>query len=379
MSRILQTLKADEARPNETPAPAGAQTAAAAVTSGIQLPLAPRQVTERIAPRRNAPAPEEVEQLLGSLEAGGTEISLFATDLSSQSQLVMQQFVEEVRTRKAASSLAVSSEATIDLSPSSEIDLEFNAIQPRRAPVVEVPPLPLAPQRAALETREQEVRKAVRGPRADSVVRACAWETTIQADLEDAVTVAPYASLVRRWQQDRASGQGTILVATLAQPLAAAEVAMRAATLLTRQDDAAVLIIDGDVEGTLSRRLAIIGKPGLSDLLNPQDAHGETIQATSTPRLHVLPRGRGAWPALTEPAAVQRLLTELGHDYAWLIVVVGDASSAPVASFARQCAATYAVAPLGDTDVALAQQQLAALQAAGARIMGAIATESAAF
>jgi Mrp family chromosome partitioning ATPase len=186
--------------------------------------------------------------------------------------------------------------------------------------------------------------------------------------------VAPFEQLLSRFVQDRGEATTTSLViASLAGPLAAAEVAMRIGVLLTQRDDVSVLVIDGDPEAALSRRLAITGKAGLSELVAPQDAHGETIYPSATARLHILPRGRGPWPSNADAASVKRLLTELSHDYAWILVAAGDATSASSQALARACRGTYAVAPLGDTDLAAAQAQLAALHAAGARVLGAIA------
>ncbi len=421
MSRILQALKQIEARPGEVPVPAASPPVAATVAdieiappavvtpivaetvpASIEPPAVQRQVTERVTPRRKPqsprraevappPAPEpaavataeEVEQLLASLSPGviecwsaRTEVDALvlptATDIAAtpaQAHLVVQDFAPQITVPAPIAT-------PVETPAASEFDLEFSMVQPRRAVVVEGPPQPSPQQRETLEAREQQVRTAVRGPRNDTVARACAWETNVHADLADPLLAQPFEALVERWRQDRgASEPGTLLVASLAQPMVACEVALRAATLLARREDRAVLIIDGDLEGALSRRLAIIGKPGLTELLVPQDAHGETIHATATPRLHVLPRGRSDWPVAATPDTVLRLLTELGHEYAWLIIVAGEAPSPSVTAVARACAATYAVTPLGSSDLAVAQERLAALQAAGARILGAIATQ----
>lgn len=423
MSRILQALKQIEARPGEAPVSTAPDAVAvplpiaeptANVTSAVEpastlenaTPVEPlavkRQVTERVAPRRKpqplrraeplaAPQSEpdavasatEGEQLLASLSPGVIECWTSRPEVDAvvlptaaeligtpaQTHLIVQDFTPQVLVAPVAAS------PPVEVPLTSEFDLEFSAVQPRRAAVVEPTP-PITPQqRETLEEREQQVRTAVRGPRPDTVTRMCAWETNVDADLADPLRAPAMEALVARWRQDRGTGApGTLLVASLGQPMMAGEVALRAATLLARSEDRAVLIIDADLDGALSRRLAIIGKPGLSELLAPQDAHGETIHATGTPRLHVLPRGRNEWPVTTTPEAVLRLLTELGHEYEWLIVVAGEAPSPAVTAMARACAATYAVTPLGNTDITVAQERLAALQGAGARILGAIAT-----
>lgn len=429
MSRILQALKQLEARPGEAPVPplptAEPQDADAAASSLAPAPIPPvaivepapvagRQVTERIQPRRKPrkarrvevpstaaveaaalATAEDVERLLAALvpgviecwtpHAGVESLVLSAppdfTHTPAQAQLVLQEFGPPIAAVTPAETVAASEvdlevSALAETPTTSEVDLEFSAIQPRRAPQPEVTITRSPGERAETQAIEQQVRQVVRGPRAESVTRPSAWETTIHADLENATTTAAIQSLVERWQADRGVNKpSTLLVASLAQPRFAAEVAMRAAALLARTTEEPVLLIDADTEGAISRRLAIIGKPGLTELLSPQDAHGETIFPTATPRLHVLPRGRSAWPPARPPAAIPFLLNELANDYPWLIVVAGEADSPPVTALARACEGTYVVTPLGETSLALAEQRLAALQTAGARILGAIATE----
>lgn len=422
MSRILQALKQLEARPGESPAapegassspppessvgPAGLAEATPPVEPIPQQPP-PRQVTERIAPRRKPQKARRAEAASAAEASSPESAATSAEDIERLLAVLTPRVVECWSERPATESVVVTPPqhdllAVSDVAPTvvpevasltdfdtalpanppaldeaeTEITLEFATIQPRRA----VPPDP-APQRpsegrAAVEAIETQVRQAVRGPRGEAVTRSSAWETNIHADLDDAVRAAPIHELVARWRND-AAGRTTsaLLVASLAQPQFAGEVAMRAAAQLARTTHHSVLLIDADPEGAVSRRLAIIGKPGLTELLAPDDAHGETIFPTATPRLHVLPRGRGIWPASADTAVTQRLLRELAHEYGWIIVVSGDTTSPAVGAFARVCDGTYVVAPLGDTNLEVAEQQLAALHAAGARIFGAIATE----
>lgn len=382
MSHKLRALQDALSGSGNPPSPGDA---AAAPAPSLAPPE--RMVTERIAPRRiSEPEVQVAERPIGEAsslaEAVPAEESVAEVERllallcpsviecwtsSGDATIVAPAVGAEVLTARASE--------IIDATAPSEVELEFRPIQPRRAAAVNVPPQALA-QREAIELQEQQVRQAVRGPRPESVVRPCAWETTVLADLEDARLAARFGELTERWLQEReVSGSGRLLLSSLALPLAACEVALRAATLLARREHTSVLLIDGDPDGALSRRLAIIGKAGLTELLASLDAHGETIYPTATPRLHVLPRGRGVWPATTDALRVNQLLAELSHEYEWLIVLGGDPASAPVTTFARLCEATYVVAPLGETQVDAARQHLAALQTAGARILGAIATE----
>lgn len=295
--------------------------------------------------------------------------------LASES-IVVRDFVPEVIQVAELSSAPQSIE--LEVAGPSEVELEFQPALPRR---VKREPVRHARSRrerarAVAQQREVEVRTIVRGPRALALAKVSAWETNIHADLEDPQIAAPLEQLLARWQQERAgAGTASLLVASLAAPMMAAEVALRAATLLTRQDDAAVLVIDADPDAAFSRRLGITGKPGLSELLSPSDAHGETIHPTATPRLHVLPRGRSGWPASATLADVSQLLDDLGREYTWLLVTTGDAASAAAQAFARACRGAYVVAPLGQAEAASAEHQISLLRSAGARILGALAIE----
>lgn len=300
--------------------------------------------------------------------------------LASES-IVVRDFVPEVIQVVEHAPEFTSAPASIELefaAPPSEVELEFQPALPRRVKRESVRHAKSRRERAraVAQQREVQVRTIVRGPRELTLAKISAWETNIHADLEDPQIAAPLEQLLVRWQQERAgAGTASLLIASLAAPMMAAEVALRAATLLTRQDDAAVLVIDADPDAALSRRLGIIGKPGLSELLSPSDAYGETIHPTATPRLHVLPRGRSSWPASAGLADVNQLLDDLGREYTWLLVTTGDAASPAAQAFARACRGAYVVAPLGQAEAASAEHQIALLRTAGARILGALAIE----
>jgi Mrp family chromosome partitioning ATPase len=404
MSRFLEALKQLEARPDEAaPAPTVAPVPVPppiAATPIAETPPIERPVTERIEPRRkrrkvrrtrpldfaetSAAALEtaaEIERLLGELcpqviecwttptiesQAVVTPAAELSPDTPVAPQVVLQECLPPVPALAEATPFEPTGET--------EIELTFHREKPRRSPAEAKAKRRRVTERPAPDARELQVRTIVRGPQPQGVTRPSAWETTIRADVEDAQLAAPLQRLVERWRSERGTATtSSLLIAGVANPLLAAEVTMRAAVLLSQQDGASVLVIDADPEGVLSRRLAIIGKTGLSELIAPQDAHGESIYPTATARVHVLPRGRSAWPATATSAATAKLLADLGHDYAWLLVSAGDALAAPVQAFARSCAGTYVVVPLGETDLTAAQQQLAALHSAGARVLGAVA------
>jgi hypothetical protein len=351
-----------------------------AVTAQVLLNDCLPTVIERAAPTPSSTAkvavepapllPSEVEQLLASLGPG--VISCWA-DRPLATSTIIQPTGDAARAALTPPVVVNDYLPTVievaDPAPAaqSEVELTFQAAKPRRKKRQR--------QAAQPDRRELEVRQAVRGPQRDALVRQTAWETNIIADLDDPPRLAAIEQFLGHLRGQRvASEPQRLLFASLGAPQAAAEAALRIATLLARRDESCVLVVDADPEAALSKRLGIVGKPGLSDLLAPHDAHGETIYPTGTPRLHVLPRGRNDLGAGPSAAQLDRLLGELSREYAWLVAVAGDAQAILSQAFARACASTYVVVPLGESR-ALSEVSLNHLRAAGARVVGAIVGE----
>jgi Mrp family chromosome partitioning ATPase len=136
-----------------------------------------------------------------------------------------------------------------------------------------------------------------------------------------------------------------------------------------------VLVIDADEQGELSRRLDLRARPGLSELLAPEDAHGETIHPTSTPRLHILPLGRGTAAPLAIGPALSRMLADLAEEYAWILVAAGHADGPLTQALARACQGTYVAATLTELGLPQARESLTRLRNAGGRVLGSMVVE----
>jgi hypothetical protein len=257
-----------------------------------------------------------------------------------------------------------------------EIELSFGDRQrPRRRALETTTPEQKRRTRKASrpDPREREMRRMVRGSTLRSSVAATIWEANLKAELGDADLVAALGRLLDQWQRDGQAHQtNTLLIASLGAAPIAAEVTMRAAQLLVERTDSAVLAVDADPNGLLSRKMECAGTIGLSDLIAPPDAHGEAIRPTSTSRLHLLPRGKNAWPSSVAQASVHHLLAELAHEYAWILVSAGHAETPLVQALARACRGVYVAAPVGELPLADAQRELANLRNAGARVLGSI-------
>jgi hypothetical protein len=345
----------------------------------IELPApAPPTPTKAAAPPEKPadPAPlttSEVEQLLASLGPG--VISCWA-DRPLATSTIIQPSGDAAGSAAGAAMpppvvfndfLPTVIEVAEPTPQESEVELTFQAAKPRRKNRQRSPAQP--------NRREIEVRQLVRGPQRDALVRQTAWETNIIADLDDPPRLAALEQFLVHLRGQRVGDEPQrLLFASLGASQAAAEAALRVATLLARRDEACVLVVDADPEAALSKRLGIVGKPGLADLLAPQDAHGETIYPTGTPRLHVLPRGRNALGAGPSAAQLERLLGELSREYPWLVAVAGDSQATLSQAFARVCGSTYVVVPLGESRTS-SEVSLNHLRTAGARVVGAIVGE----
>ncbi|HTN77315.1 MAG TPA: hypothetical protein VL096_18780 [Pirellulaceae bacterium] len=261
-----------------------------------------------------------------------------------------------------------------------EIDLRFERATPRRRE----PQRKLSKGSAKSDRRKQrrpderelQVRTAVRGTRLPATVAETNWEASLREELRQPALAARYGQLVARFQADYQDfDHASLLIASLGAPATAAEIALHAALQLVDATDRPVLVIEADNEAALSRRWGLAGKPGLIELLSPQDAHGETIHPTATARLQILPWGRGVAPVLSNLRPVSSLLADLAHEYPWIIVVAGRADAPVTQAFARLCRGTYLAAPLGEVDVASAQRSLALLRNAGACVLGSMVVE----
>lgn len=262
-----------------------------------------------------------------------------------------------------------------------ELSFDHRELPRRREPetpwVSTEPPDTVKRDATRLDAYDQPSPKVAQEPQVLGTSTATEWETRLRKHLRDPELTAALRRLLDQWQRDGEHlSANSLLLASLGSPHVAADVVMCAALQLVERTGAAVLVIDADADGALSRQMGLSGKLGLSDTIAPPNALHEAICPTATEGLHVLPRGRSAWPAESPSAALSPLLAELTHQYAWILAAGGGSQTPLVKALARECRATYVIAPLGELVVEAAQRELTNLRNAGARVLGSMVVRS---
>jgi Mrp family chromosome partitioning ATPase len=156
-------------------------------------------------------------------------------------------------------------------------------------------------------------------------------------------------------------------------------IAAHLAALLAEQRQGDVLLVDADVARRgLSAGFGRDNHRGLAELLGDTLTDGQSpIYPTLTPELSVLPCGRGAFPAATHlETRIPLLLSGLSERWPWIVVQGGAADSALTGAFAGACQGSYLLVRLGQTAPSEAAEALAVLNAAGACILGCVATNA---
>ena len=155
-----------------------------------------------------------------------------------------------------------------------------------------------------------------------------------------------------------------------------ADVAGQLAVELTRTSDVEVLLVDADAERkVLTQRFAASGERGLSENLLEGSLASEAILQSAVPRLRFLPMGSSALTRRTVVwQAVESLLGDLRRT-SQFVVLASDRCSGPLAeAISRYADGTYLVVQLGGSEIPQLNQAVSSLTAAGARLLGCIAT-----
>jgi Mrp family chromosome partitioning ATPase len=173
---------------------------------------------------------------------------------------------------------------------------------------------------------------------------------------------------------DQVAGR-SILISGVGPASETHEVILQAAAVLAEAGEP-ILVIDGDAAGhTLTNQLELRDGTGLAELAHGEEPDSDPIRATSFDNLSVLPMGKVRLP---DPAAVANRLAaivqSLEESYRLVIIDGGHTGGPAAPALARLCDATYFVVRLGETEAAHAQFALRDFRAAGARLLGCIAT-----
>jgi Mrp family chromosome partitioning ATPase len=137
-----------------------------------------------------------------------------------------------------------------------------------------------------------------------------------------------------------------------------------------------VLLIDGDLSRhALSDGLEYGRCPGLGELCLDKAAIASVCQVTATKQVSFMPAGQMQLP--NDSAAEETLdkaLAQLKTKFDCILIDTGGAANDLATALAQASDAAYLVVELGVVETNTAQAALARLRAAGARVLGCIAT-----
>jgi Mrp family chromosome partitioning ATPase len=154
------------------------------------------------------------------------------------------------------------------------------------------------------------------------------------------------------------------------------ETLLYAATLLADKAPGQVLLIDANLaRRQLSEALECGKEPGLADLLRGDAPRGEPCRPTAVAKLSFLPAGMSREADLsTAPSHLDQVVQRLAANYSVLLIDGGQTGDPSASAVARLADATYFVVQLGTVETSEAQAALRDFRAAGARVLGCIAT-----
>jgi Mrp family chromosome partitioning ATPase len=229
----------------------------------------------------------------------------------------------------------------------------------------------LVPSPATLQVIQPAAKAA---PAFPAVKAPCELERQIKRTLNDRIRSQPLVDLVDRLVRDMEQSESKVLAFVglgasddLHFPI------LQAAMALAEKRSKRVLLIDGDVaRRALSDGLEYGRCPGLGELSAGIAQVANVCQATATKQLLFVPAGQmqPAMDSATEEA-LEKALGQLKVNFDCVLI---DAGGELASALAQASDAAYLVVELGAVETNTAQAALARLRAAGARVLGCIAT-----
>jgi Mrp family chromosome partitioning ATPase len=201
-------------------------------------------------------------------------------------------------------------------------------------------------------------------------------ERTTRRTLSDPHRAEPYRQVAERIVRDLAHVAGrSAVLAGVGSASNTSELVLIAAAALENASGS-VLVIDGDTaHRSLTTQLDLSDARGLAELLRERDEPARYIRKLSVGGLSFLPIGKTRFPE-PEPVASQlaALVQSLEAEYSLVLIDGGRTTELAAATLARLADATYFVIRLGHTEASVAQNALRDFRAAGARVLGCVAT-----
>lgn len=207
---------------------------------------------------------------------------------------------------------------------------------------------------------------------------ASGLERLIRRTLGDRSRSQPLVELADRLRRDmEQAGAKTLIFVGVGAASATCETLLYAATLLAEEKRRGkVLLVDADLaRGALSESLEYGQERGLTELLRDENFFADACRPTAVERLSFLPLGlqRHADLSTVSPRLAQ-VLERFIADFSCVLIDGGRTGDLSVNALARQVDAAYLVVQLGTVETNEAQAALAEFRAAGARVLGCIAT-----
>jgi Mrp family chromosome partitioning ATPase len=335
MLQALKNLEAKEARPQTTRTSAvpGAAAVVVARPAAVASPSAEAPSSAPIAPR--------IIEVVDKLDAVvGHELSGISSPISSS---------------------AFGSTANYAFADSVISNLS-------NADALSVPTLVTGPQ------NQPETRATSAVPVTKS---ASELERQVKRVLNDRVRSQPLLDLADRLVRDMEQSESKILAfGSLGVSNELHLPILQAAMALAETRSKRVLLIDGDLRRRgLSDGLEYGRCAGLSELIAGKAEITSVCQATATKQLSFVPAGKaepGNESAIGD--VLEKALAQLKADFDCLLIDAGNAGSDSASALAQASDAAYLVVELGAVETNTAQAALAGLRAAGARVLGCIAT-----
>ncbi len=206
---------------------------------------------------------------------------------------------------------------------------------------------------------------------------ASTFERAIKRTLRDPVRSRPLEEMAERLRRDIEQNECKTLVFVGIGPASAVqETICYAATLLADREHDGVLLIDADsARQSLTAGLEYGDQRGLTELLASDDPPRGYCRLTATGRLLFLPAGLARHTDLSAAGPrLEQTLERLKAEFSCLLIDGGHTSDLSATALARQADATYLVVQLGAVETSEAQAALRDFRAAGARVIGCIAT-----
>jgi Mrp family chromosome partitioning ATPase len=194
--------------------------------------------------------------------------------------------------------------------------------------------------------------------------------------LNNPLQARPVIDLADRLEAETGQTSHSVVLVSVGDSRGTPEALVCAGALLAERRHTDLLIVDADLtRRALTAALAAEAERGLSEALLTEADYRSLCQALATRNLKFLPTGlKRDLDAAAIEARLEALLKSLGAAYGLLLIDGGQAGRPFTSTLARQADATYLVLELGAVEASQAQDALRDLRAAGARVLGCIAT-----